>query len=383
MSGVRDRRRFSSRAKRSLDAGDLGAESYFELRGSLEIWSSPMNKISCDSEGLEESRMHKLTCRRMSTDHVAERERFAYWVDLICSQYVRLECDAPVGDVFGHIESRQIGMLALTEVRSNTNHIRRTSSMIRGDLRDDCLVMLQRSGRGRVLQDGREARLSPGDFVLYDTARPYELHFDGSFHEVVVVQLPRIELQQHTANFHDLTATALPGRKPIGKLLLTMIDSMWRDAEGLQASSALGVSEALVSIIAAALRGLQDLSVRRPSNLSVYHINRVRAYVMEHIRDPKLSIASIASAMQLSPEHLSRLFRGEPQPLSRWIWLQRLSACRRDLSDPSFSRHSISQIAFSWGFNDATHFSRLFKNQFGICPRDWRQQCGSLNSMLT
>jgi len=38
----------------------------------------------------------------------------------------------------------------------------------------------------------------------------------------------------------------------------------------------------------------------------------------------------------------------------------------------------VSEVAFSWGFNDATHFSRSFKEQFGLSPRDWKQQSGTL-----
>lgn len=62
----------------------------------------------------------------------------------------------------------------------------------------------------------------------------------------------------------------------------------------------------------------------------------------------------------MSADHLARLFCGEPVPLSRWIWQQRLDACRRDLSNPILIYRSVSDIAFSWGFNYATHFSRAF-----------------------
>ena len=34
---------------------------------------------------------------------------------------------------------------------------------------------------------------------------------------------------------------------------------------------------------------------------------------------------------------------------------------------------SISDVAFRWGFNDAGHFSRAFKDQFGVTPREYRQ----------
>jgi AraC-like DNA-binding protein len=33
---------------------------------------------------------------------------------------------------------------------------------------------------------------------------------------------------------------------------------------------------------------------------------------------------------------------------------------------------SISEICFRWGFNDAAHFSRAFREQFATTPRAWR-----------
>jgi AraC-like DNA-binding protein len=314
----------------------------------------------------------------LSTAHAGSHDRLAYWLDMICKVYARLECERPASEVFGEISVNQLGTLALTQVRSNVQLVQRTPSMISSDLRDSCLVHIQRAGRAVVRQDGREAQLVPGDFVMYDTTRPYELHFESTGHEVIVVRLPRVELQPHVVNLHDLTATTVPGTCAAGNLLLTMIDTLQRDIDRLHPSSAIGVSEGITSIIAAGLRSLPGANTQRPTQLSAYHVARVKAFVMERLRDPELSISAIAAAMRMSADHLSRLFRGEPVPLSRWIWQQRLEACRRDLCDPRLAHQSVSEIAFSWGFNDATHFSRSFKEQFGLSPRDWKQQSGAL-----
>jgi AraC-like DNA-binding protein len=324
------------------------------------------------SEGASLHRKH------LSTATVGSDDRFAYWLDMICAMYAQLECDRPSGEVFGEISFSQLGALDLTELHSNVQCVRRTPSMISHDTRDSSLVQIQRAGRAVVRQDGREARLVPGDFVMYDTTRPYELHFEDESHEVIVVRLPISELQSHVVNLHDLTATTVPGTCAAGNLLLTMIDTLQRDIDRLHPSSVIGVSEGITSIIAAGLRSLPGANAQRSSQLCAYHVARVRAYVMDNLRNPELSIASIACAMRLSPDHLSRLFRGEPVPLSRLIWQLRLDACRRDLCDARMAQRSVSEIAFAWGFNDATHFSRSFREQFGLSPRDWRQQSSAL-----
>jgi transcriptional regulator GlxA family with amidase domain len=57
----------------------------------------------------------------------------------------------------------------------------------------------------------------------------------------------------------------------------------------------------------------------------------------------------------------------------RWVRAERLARCRRELADPSLRHRSIAQVAQSWGFGDMTHFSRLFRDIFGVSPRGYRQ----------
>ncbi|GAA4609774.1 hypothetical protein GCM10023107_93360 [Actinoplanes octamycinicus] len=58
--------------------------------------------------------------------------------------------------------------------------------------------------------------------------------------------------------------------------------------------------------------------------------------------------------------------------LGDWLRTQRLEACRRELAKPHNLDRTIASIAHQWGFADATHFSRVFRQTYGITPRDWR-----------
>ena len=44
------------------------------------------------------------------------------------------------------------------------------------------------------------------------------------------------------------------------------------------------------------------------------------------------------------------------------------AAAHRDLVDPRLLDRSITDIAFSWAFNDAAHFSRSFAKAYGVAP---------------
>jgi AraC-like DNA-binding protein len=234
------------------------------------------------------------------------------------------------------------------------------------------LVHIQKAGRCVVEQDGRVAVALPGDLVLYDRRRPYKLVLDDPAHEVWVLKVERSELERHVADLRDLTAISVKNATPPVRVLSSMCDVLHSSSHLLDPGSCESMSEAVYSTVSACLRSLPPARVRKNSSLKAYHIARVKAHVNQNLRDPTLSIASIARALQMSPDHLCRLFRDEPQPLSRWLWAQRLDACKRDLCDPRQHRRSISEVAFSWGFNEAAHFSRSFREQFGMSARELR-----------
>jgi AraC family transcriptional activator of tynA and feaB len=84
--------------------------------------------------------------------------------------------------------------------------------------------------------------------------------------------------------------------------------------------------------------------------------------------------AMVSYGAGLSSRYINDLFQDEDTPLMRYIWQRRLENCRKDLPDPIHAGHRLSDIAFRWGFNDLSHFSRAFKQRFGCSPKAYRQQ---------
>lgn len=294
---------------------------------------------------------------------------------MVCTLYCRLQCEAPdERTIFGEIEFNRVGDLEFTRLRSNGRRVWLPFARAAEDDGQNCVVLVQREGVALLSQGGREAVVRPGDFVFHDCARPYELRFQGDEHALCALRLSRNHLQTHVGNLEDLTAVTVSGQCAAGQLLLSMVDTLSRDVDKLHPSSVMGVSEGITSIIAAGLRSLPGANVRGTSNLAAFHVARIKEHVRRNLRDPELSLATIAAAVGLSPDHVSRLFRAQPVPLTRLIWQLRLEACRRDLCDPRLAGRSVSDIAFSWGYNDAAHFSRSFREQHGIAPREWRQR---------
>ena len=314
----------------------------------------------------------------LCTDTVPADRRLEYWIDAICQVFVQLECDidAEAPGFAGRIQRDQLADLRLSVVTADAQLVGRTPRLISRTTEDFFLVSIQRAGTGIVRQDGREARLSSGDFALYDSTRPYQLSFSNSF-EQVVLMLPGELLRGYVKHAEALTATAISGREGAGHLLLNMIDTLRRDLDHLQPASAAAIADATVNILVAGLRTLpQAQSIQLPS-LALYHIARVKAFIEAHLCDPELSVAMIAAHLTLSEAHLHRLFKTQPETLAQFIWARRLDACKRALGDPAQTHRSLGTLALNYGFNDAAHFSRSFRARFGVTPREYRARTRS------
>ncbi|MBR1176987.1 helix-turn-helix domain-containing protein [Bradyrhizobium sp. KB893862 SZCCT0404] len=313
-----------------------------------------------------------------STDTLAEHERLAYWVEAVCDTYVQLDCDAPDREApfHGTIELETLATLGLSRVTAAAQVVRRTPEKIARATEDYFLVSIQTAGRGTVVQDGRAAELGPGDFALYDSTRPYDLIFEGNFQQYVL-RLPGQVLRARLRNAHSLTAQAVCGARGAGHLMISMINALAADMDTLERSSFAAIAESVENILVAGLCSLPGASTPEASCATAFHRDQIKVYAQDRLRDPRLSVAKISAALRLSPSTVHRVFEGEPQSLSSWIWAQRLEGAKRDLCNPSLDKRTVSEIAFSWGFNDAAHFSRAFRSRFGCSAREMRTICAA------
>lgn len=94
---------------------------------------------------------------------------------------------------------------------------------------------------------------------------------------------------------------------------------------------------------------------------------RAKTYIGRHVRDADLSVEKIAAGLNCSKRYLHLVFNAGDETVSEYIWRQRLEGCRAELSNPAF-RMTLTEMAYAWGFNSSAHFSRAFKERFGVAP---------------
>jgi len=100
-------------------------------------------------------------------------------------------------------------------------------------------------------------------------------------------------------------------------------------------------------------------------------IAQVKQFIHEHCEDD-LSRDTIAQAVYLTPNYLSKLFRREAgMTLRQYINDVRITEAKRLLATTD---QSVSDIAMDLGFENVSYFSTVFKKENGLGPLAWRSR---------
>ncbi|CCD98084.1 helix-turn-helix domain-containing protein [Bradyrhizobium sp. STM 3809] len=308
-----------------------------------------------------------------TTEGSPGHRRLALWQDIVCDVYVGLDCSSDLGSAFrGAVTHTTLGRAVCSEVASDRQRVRRTSQRIARADADYVLIALGREGIGGVTQDGRDTVIRPGEFAIYDTTRPYELQFDAAFRQTVF-KLPRDMLQRRIGATETITATSFGADSPLQPLAYDFIVKLCERADHIGAEHADRLADQAADLLAMTLAERLRTQPLPASSHRAALLYRIKAHVRSRLADAELSLPEIARELGLSSRYVNDLFSDERLSFQRFVLAERLKQCRRDLAAPASAHRQISEIAFSWGFNDLSHFGRVFREQFGQSPREWRR----------
>ena len=309
-----------------------------------------------------------------TTGKVHPRDRLTYWRDEASKAFVVHDFSSSVGRSFrGVIRAGSLDFLSLSLFESDAAAIKRTQRCLRQDADDDLLVCMQTAGGMTVHQDGRDAALAGSDMVLIDPRRPFSLSI-GTGHGSLVVKVPREELQSRFGDVTSLTARGISGRQPAAALASGFLAMLPEQIDTLNGLTAAKIARQTLDLVALAFAanasiGHVTLSSRREAALLC-----LKATIEGALYDHMLKPAAAAAAAGISVRYANALLAEEGTSLERFIVFRRLQHCHKALVDPAQARRTITDIAYSYGFSDLSHFTRQFKAQFGCLPSECRPQ---------
>ncbi|MFR9778456.1 helix-turn-helix domain-containing protein [Micromonospora sp. MS34] len=267
---------------------------------------------------------------------------------------------------------RVCSLKSVCQPGSRSEAARHGQTTSRGDVAPAVFLVLQASGTSAVVQYGREAVLGPGSFALLDTTATYEQFFPGG-HRQSLIQIPHSALGVGRPLLRDAAARPVSaGASPISGLVASYFSRLISQPDLRQGPHASSVAEVgvqlLTSLLAAEFGGSAPAVEALHETLSV----RIMAYLRHNLTDPGLCAERVARVHNISVRYLYVLLAREGVTLGEWIRTRRLAAARDELASPRARWRTIAAIANSWGFADATHFSKIFRQAYGMTPRTWR-----------
>jgi AraC-like DNA-binding protein len=308
----------------------------------------------------------------VSTNDFAPRERAQVWREWIWKHFGGLESDLYGDTDFdGQMASSHAGDVVLTRLEANRHRVVRTPDMVRASDSGFLKIVAPLQGRAGVEQRGRRAWVSPGTWTIYDTTGAYAVDNPERV-EHLIVMLPKALLVERGLPLETLMARQAGGASGISRVALAAMRSTYHELPHMSLAAARGAGDLIAQLVRLSLIELagQSTAVTQREALK----DRIRAYVSVKLRDPGLSIEKIAHALNCSKRHLHNAFADEDQTVASYILDLRLKACLRELQPGGPKTRTITDIALSWGFNNLSHFSRVFRDHTGLSPRDFRRE---------
>ncbi|MFF5335621.1 helix-turn-helix domain-containing protein [Streptomyces sp. NPDC013181] len=313
----------------------------------------------------------------LDTAYVRPQDREEVIREAVWDSVVRLDIDhrPPADEISARMEVKALGPLRVCTARSTAVTLRRTDQLVRKDEEPSLFLSLQVSGSSMGTQYGRQCVVGPGQFAVYRSDAPYTLLFDeGIDHHFLRLPLAALALPDRLVR--DSTTVAFGAGDPLGRLAYTYFSHLAASKELHGSDQAGAVLTPSIELLRSVLASRQGDAERAKEPLEATLGLRITHYIREHLADADLSAATIAAAHGISVRHLYTVLSRSGVSLGDWIRARRLEACRSELAGPQGRARTVAAIGRQWGFVNAAHFSKVFKEAYGLSPRAWRDQHG-------
>lgn len=296
-------------------------------------------------------------------DHIADDDaRRRAWIDSLASFFViEIDPDAVVPASAFH-RYHHMNHLVFGEIAASPQTIERTPALVAAQNIDHVVLRLYTSGRTNISTGGDEREITQESFVLFDLSQPILSETKGMTGLNLAVPRRLIEGSGDLSAWHG---QILPSaRSPITKLLADHFRNVSASLKTATAAQMNHIVPATTALCSALFLAESDSAYNRPAVTSI----AIRQFIEENLL--KVDVGMLMARFGISRSPLYKLFEAEGGVYA-YIRHRRLLRALQMLSRTQSSRQpTISQLAFSAGFQNERVFSRAFKRKYGINPSD-------------
>jgi AraC family transcriptional regulator, positive regulator of tynA and feaB len=228
-------------------------------------------------------------------------------------------------------------------------------------------------GAARVRSLGGERALNTGDVFLLDSMHEFELGLEQPFRHLLI-KVPKRWIDARIARPDLLAGAVLPCDNPLARLFANYLAAGFETADRLSASARAMTTQHLLDLLAEAFTGLHASdplsSQARRAALFAWACRLIALRFSE----PDLRPENIACGVGVSTRMLHKIFAGHDETVMKVVLAERVERAAKLLAQPAGRERTITEIAYACGFNDASHFGRVFEARMGATPSQWRRE---------
>lgn len=308
----------------------------------------------------------------ISTVDVQPLLRNAVWEARNRSHLIGLKAGSPAPTgLVGTMRSAVVDGMSVADITGNAHTVERTPAMAR-QLPIDCVMFtFVLAGESFHYNGSSTVLVKQGEVAAYDSDTPFLLGFSEGMH-AVVASVPRYHLadigMQDAYRSLQVLRHVGSGLEPqASRRLLEVLQGAFDPPAGQN------LYEFKETFVGDALQAMRQLSPQGRSSGGDRYFEEAMALIQSHLGDPDLSIATIAQTLHLSQRHLGRIFAGRDTTVGQMIQEQRLAAARDLLTAGDSAHITAAEVALRSGFSSPSHFSRAFRNRYGMTPTQARR----------
>lgn len=270
----------------------------------------------------------------------------------------------------GILRARPLGSMVVGSTTFNAQRFSRDRRNIVQSGLDYYFIQIAVAGAMKGEFNGVSVNVEVGDILIADLAQTLTTETRAGCRASTL--LPREHLEK-AVGFRNLHGIVLKAGCPMTKLIATYLGGLFALSTSFSCTQAEAVEEAVVILLAAALKGETLEKAEEFSPLTLVLRQRVMAFIKQNIHLPEMSQELIQRRFNVSRTHLYRAFAADGG-VTKVLRDMRLDAAFVELTRRNRSRRSITQIAASLGFSNGNQFLRGFRTRFGVTPSEAREE---------
>ncbi len=276
----------------------------------------------------------------------------------------------PVSDFSASVAMRQFNGYRLIRCACDATRGERSANEIASTNEQALSLLYLRDGQEVITIEGQELLLQRGDLVLWDSARRMTFNVPKRLDKLTLM-FPERALTTLFPNASDYVGKVVSRGHGLSSILSDYLDSIEREMWEMSPDDLTAAMKPTMDLLATVLTMESRLE---PRSIKCITLSRIKQHIVDNLDDETLNPQGIAAAIGITPRYLHLLFRDVGCTVSQWIKERRLERCKVDIMQSLVNGRSITEIAYSRGFNHLSHFSRAFKQQFGMAPREYARR---------